>query len=186
MITHQFGNDKSEAYPKSDQQRIPSAIVPKMSGEANCAPLAILMSPLAIRKMQTPGIIDTTAANPIAANGIWARRVKGVRTSPTTQPAKAATAGLCQTLSAMPTGPRAPAFQCDWLRQHLERVHLRVRAGQTHVALRLEESSRTSGPGSGPCSRPQAHVRPTRIVRICWGIGRVASPRIIRRPNCPG
>ena len=62
---------------------MPSAIVALINSNVVWEPLAICTRPLAILKRKTPGIIDTTAAKPIAANGMCERRATGVRTRPT-------------------------------------------------------------------------------------------------------
>jgi hypothetical protein len=46
-------------------------------------PPASCTSPLAVLNRKTPGIIDTTEAKPIAANGMCQWRETGVRISPT-------------------------------------------------------------------------------------------------------
>ena len=62
----------------------PSAIVNLSSSNVVRDPSASCTSPLAILNRNTPGIIDTTEANPMAANGICVRRETGVRITPTT------------------------------------------------------------------------------------------------------
>ena len=59
---------------------MPLAIVALIRSNVVCDPLAICRSPLAILKRKTPGIIDTTEAKPMAANGMCERRATGVRT----------------------------------------------------------------------------------------------------------
>ena len=49
---------------------IPSAIVAPKSSKVVCALLASCRRPLAILNRKMPGIIDTTEAKPMAANGI--------------------------------------------------------------------------------------------------------------------
>ena len=48
----------------------PSAMVAPMSSNVVCEPLASCTSPLAILNRKTPGIIETTEAKPMAANGM--------------------------------------------------------------------------------------------------------------------
>jgi len=48
----------------------PSAIVALMSSNVVCEPSASCTSPLAILNRKTPGIIETTEAKPMAANGM--------------------------------------------------------------------------------------------------------------------
>ena len=52
---------------------MPSAIVALIRSNVVCEPLAICRRPLAILNRNTPGIIDTTEAKPIAANGMCER-----------------------------------------------------------------------------------------------------------------
>src|SRR5580698_5381292 len=61
----------------------PSAIVAWIRGKVASERPASRTKPLAILKKNTPGIIDTTDANPIAAKGMWYRRAIGVRINPT-------------------------------------------------------------------------------------------------------
>src|SRR5262245_24453058 len=62
-----------------------SEIVAARSSRVVFEPLVSSTSPLVILKRKTPGIIDTTAAKPMAANGMCQRRATGVRISPTTR-----------------------------------------------------------------------------------------------------
>src|SRR5262249_19297065 len=72
----------------------PSALV-ALQGASASGPLTMCRSPLTMRNKKTPGIIETTAANPMAAKGICHRRATGVRTKPTKKHAtKAPTAAL--------------------------------------------------------------------------------------------
>ena len=64
---------------------MPSENVADRSSRVVFDPLVRITRPLVILKRKTPGIIDTTAAKPIAANGMCQRRATGVRTSPTTR-----------------------------------------------------------------------------------------------------
>ena len=67
---------------------MPSAIVALSSSSVVCEPSgksAGGRSPSGTGK--TPGIIDTTEAKPMAANGMCRRRATGVRISPTTRQA---------------------------------------------------------------------------------------------------
>src|SRR5689334_10339419 len=66
---------------------IPSAIVAARSSRVVFELLVSKTRPLAILKRKTPGIIDTTEAKPMAANGMCQRRATGVRISPTTRQA---------------------------------------------------------------------------------------------------
>src|SRR5215470_2158700 len=61
----------------------PSASVAPMSSQVLCELLVSCTSPLAILNMNTPGIIETTEAKPMAANGMRQRRETGVRIRPT-------------------------------------------------------------------------------------------------------
>src|SRR6266567_858660 len=61
----------------------PSANVAPMSAHVICELLVSCTRPLAILNMKTPGIIDTTDANPMAANGMCQRYETGVRITPT-------------------------------------------------------------------------------------------------------
>src|SRR5271156_4428643 len=60
-----------------------SAIVALRSSSVVPEPSAICTRPLAVLKRKTPGIIDTTEAKPIAANGMCQWRATGVRITPT-------------------------------------------------------------------------------------------------------
>ena len=60
---------------------VPSAIVALNSSSVVCEPSASCTRPLAILNRNTPGIIETTEANPMAAKGMWQRRATGVRIS---------------------------------------------------------------------------------------------------------
>ena len=62
---------------------MPSAMVALMSSKVVCEPTTSCTRPLAILNRKTPGIIDTTAAKPMAVNGMCDRRATGVRISPT-------------------------------------------------------------------------------------------------------
>src|ERR1700757_3050275 len=62
-------------------------------------------SPLAVLKRKRPGIIETTEANPMAANGIRQRRATGVRINPTDRHATRA-----------PVAIPAPAFRAPHLK----------------------------------------------------------------------
>src|SRR5690348_17675027 len=62
---------------------IPSNMVARTASKVVCGSLAICHSPLAILNMKTPGIIDTTDANPMAAKGMCLRREIGVRINAT-------------------------------------------------------------------------------------------------------
>jgi len=64
---------------------MPSAIVALIRSSDACARSAICTRPLAILNRRTPGIIDTTEAKPMAANGMCQRRATGVRINPTTR-----------------------------------------------------------------------------------------------------
>jgi hypothetical protein len=73
----------------------PSAIVALSNSNVVWDPLASCRRPLAVLNSKTPGIIDTTAAKPMAANGMCQRRATGVRISPTIRQAtKAPVAAL--------------------------------------------------------------------------------------------
>src|SRR5258708_36435583 len=61
---------------------MPSATVALMSSNVACEPPASCTRPLAILNRKTPGIIDTTEAKPMAANGMCERRQTGVRVHP--------------------------------------------------------------------------------------------------------
>ena len=65
----------------------PSAIVVLISSNVAWQLSASCTSPLAILNRKTPGIIETTEAKPMAANGICQRRATGVRNSATVKPA---------------------------------------------------------------------------------------------------
>src|SRR5260221_2131231 len=74
---------------------MPSASVSLMSASVVCEPSASCTRPLAILNRKTPGIIETTEAKPMAANGMCQRCATGVRISPTTkQTTKAPIAAL--------------------------------------------------------------------------------------------
>src|SRR5438552_981026 len=64
---------------------MPSETVAARSSRVVFEPLVSSSRPLAILKRKAPGIIDTTAAKPMAANGMCQRRATGVRISPTTR-----------------------------------------------------------------------------------------------------
>ena len=66
---------------------MPSAIVALIRSNEVCEPPAICRRPLAILNKNTPGIIDTTEAKPIAANGMCARCATGVSINPTVRQA---------------------------------------------------------------------------------------------------
>ena len=66
---------------------MPSAIVALISSNVVCEPPAICRRPLAILNRNTPGIIDTTEAKPIAANGMCERCATGVSINPTVRQA---------------------------------------------------------------------------------------------------
>src|SRR5215510_10279615 len=81
----------------------PLPIVEPVSSHVLFELSATCTRPLAILKRKTPGIIDTTDAKPIAANGMCQRRETGVRTRPTMRQAtKAPVEALApKTLSAV-------------------------------------------------------------------------------------
>src|SRR5215469_553194 len=64
-----------------------SASVAPMSSHVLCELFVSCTRPLAILNMKTPGIIETTEAKPIAANGMRQWRDTGVRITPTTRQA---------------------------------------------------------------------------------------------------
>ena len=66
---------------------MPSAIVAAKSSGVVFELLVSSSKPLVILNIKTPGSIDTTAAKPMAANGICQRRATGLRISPTTRQA---------------------------------------------------------------------------------------------------
>ena len=61
----------------------PSASVALISSHVHCDLLVSCTRPLAILNMKTPGIIETTEAKPMAANGIFQRRETGAMITPT-------------------------------------------------------------------------------------------------------
>src|SRR5271168_4999136 len=79
----------------------PSAVVALKSSGVICEPFASCRRPLAIRNRKTPGIMDTTEAKPMAANGMCQRRETGVRISPTKRHAtKAPVAALAPSMAS--------------------------------------------------------------------------------------
>jgi len=66
---------------------MPSAIITLISSNVLCEPPAICRSPLAILNRNTPGIIDTTEAKAMAANGMCERCATGVSINPTVRQA---------------------------------------------------------------------------------------------------
>jgi hypothetical protein len=93
-----------------------SASVAVMSSSVLCELSANCTRPLAILNRNTPGIIDTTEANPIAANGMCHRRETGVRTSPTTRHARKAPVAALNPNTARATVALAVLFGVQHLR----------------------------------------------------------------------
>jgi predicted anti-sigma-YlaC factor YlaD len=81
-----FGTMRPKLIAKIMRMAIhPSASVALKSPHVFCELLVSCTSPLAILNRKTPGIMETTEAKPIAANGMCQRRDTGARITPTTR-----------------------------------------------------------------------------------------------------
>src|SRR5258707_1029083 len=88
-------------FPTMGRAVMPSVMVAPMTSNVVVARSASCTRPLAILNKKTPGSIDTTAAKPMAANGMWRRRATGVSISPTTRHATKAPVAAPEPSSAI-------------------------------------------------------------------------------------
>src|SRR5262249_27690761 len=150
----------------------PSAIVAPNRSNVVFEALASWRRPLAILNRNTPGIIDTTEAKPIAANGIWLRRATGVKISPTTRqatnaplaaPAPTESAHHLRACASIPTATGQPNIRSG--------VEKNMLYAATATPAAITSSHRVTGLPGSPTGKetprsPSPRSRPDEIARI--------------------